>query len=188
MKTRPAATVGWPNIMIAPGTPKAHLSSSRGRSAAVRPGLGWNRQFSTLRAPAVERGPVERKRRRGGGALARHRRLGADLAAGQILGQRDPLLGVSTEPCAFIMPLAERIDDEVWRHRAQGRTRLGARVAELSWQTAQSPLEQRRMRAFVRRLRMRRAQPRREADDRRRGEQKRTASQVLGPIACRRKA
>jgi hypothetical protein len=45
------------------------------------------------RTPAIVRGRIERKRRRGIGALSRHRRLCARLAAGHIFSESDAFVG-----------------------------------------------------------------------------------------------
>src|SRR5438552_15456759 len=45
-KRRPAAIVGWPNVDVAFGNPKAHFSFKAGTCCAVRPGSGWKRVFA----------------------------------------------------------------------------------------------------------------------------------------------
>ena len=47
-KTRPAATVGWPDADDTPGKPKAHFNVSFGTCAAVSPAAFsfWNREFA----------------------------------------------------------------------------------------------------------------------------------------------
>src|SRR5260370_27335941 len=42
-KSRPPAIVGWPNVDVVFGNPKAHFSFSAGTCSAVRPGWGWKR-------------------------------------------------------------------------------------------------------------------------------------------------
>src|SRR5438105_14689123 len=45
-KRRPPAMVGWPNVDVAFGNPKAHFSFKAGTCSAVRPGSGWKRVFA----------------------------------------------------------------------------------------------------------------------------------------------
>ena len=113
--------------------------------------------------------------------MARHRRLGAELSAGQIFGERDPLPGGEGRALRLHHAMGEGIDDEARRHRAQTRARGRARCRDHMAGGA-VPLEQRGLRARIRRLSRARARPQCTAQDRRRDERKPTASLVPGPL------
>src|SRR3954453_22869378 len=67
--TRPPATVGSPYAELPNGNPNAHFSASFGVSAAVRPGIGLNRELLVSNPHPFHDGPFDASN----GWLASHR-------------------------------------------------------------------------------------------------------------------
>jgi hypothetical protein len=100
-------------------------------------GVGLESPVFDIRVPAGERGPVERERRRGGGAWPA---IGASAPSFRPVRYsasaiRSP--AVRAEPCAFIMPWVRESTMKLG-DIALKDARVGARAVGTIWQAAQS--------------------------------------------------
>ena len=117
--------VGWPNVDVAFGNPKAHFSFKAGTCSAVRPGSGWKRVFARSTpqpfqvAPPLGFGaPSTQKPERDSTAALTLERNSATVRRS---------LAFSAAPCAFILPVSSEATIASRGMRASA-SRRGARV------------------------------------------------------------